>query len=64
MSTERGKPRAFKQDGRDQRRAAALRENLRRRKAQARARMAEDAGMAGITETETAVSARTRETEP
>ena len=64
MTADRGKPRAFKQDGRDRRRAAALRENLHRRKAQARARAAEDAQMAGMPETETVVSARRRETEP
>jgi len=64
MSAQRGKPRADKQDGRDRRRAAALRANLRRRKAQARARAAEDAGTAGIAETGTVVSDRTRASEP
>ncbi len=46
MSTDPGSPKASKQDARDRRRAAALRENLRRRKSQARARAAEEAGMA------------------
>jgi hypothetical protein len=46
MSADTGKPNASKHDARDQRRAAALRENLRRRKSQARARAAEGAGMA------------------
>ena len=40
MSADPGKPTLSKQEARDQRRAAALRENLRRRKSQARARAA------------------------
>ncbi len=76
MSADPGKPNASRQDVRDQRRAAALRENLRRRKSQARARAApraapraaEDTGMAKIDEKQTATeapsTARAREPEP
>ncbi len=72
MSADPGKPNASRQDVRDQRRAAALRENLRRRKSQARARAApraaEDTGMARIDEKQTATeapsTARAREPEP
>ena len=40
MSADPGKPTLSKQQAREERRAAALRENLRRRKSQARARAA------------------------
>ncbi len=70
MSADPGKANASKQDARDQRRAAALRENLRRRKSQARARAApqaaaraaEDTGVAKIDEKQTA--SQSRESEP
>jgi hypothetical protein len=61
MSADTGKPNASKQDARDQRRAAALRENLRRRKSQARARAAEGAGMDGKRK---AAQSPPRESEP
>ncbi len=65
MSTDPGSPKASKQDARDQRRAAALRENLRRRKSQARARAAEEAGMGGKRKAAQAPStAPPRESEP
>jgi hypothetical protein len=68
MSADSGKPNASKQDARDQRRAAALRENLRRRKSQARARAAPRAadgtGMARVDGKQTAAQSPTRETEP
>ena len=64
MSADPGKPNASKQDARDQRRAAALRENLRRRKSQARARAAEGAGTPRMDEAATATQAPRRETEP
>ena len=59
-STAKGSAR----DVRDRRRADALRENLRRRKVQARARAAEKVGMTGTREAPTVVSAGTREGEP
>ncbi len=64
MSADTGKPNASKQDARDQRRAAALRENLRRRKSQARARAAEGAGMAGMAGKRKAAQSPPRESEP
>lgn len=47
MNPQSGTPKRSKQAERDQRLAAALRENLRRRKAQARARTAASGGAAG-----------------
>jgi len=44
MSSQSGTPKSAKQAERDQRRAAALRENLHRRKSQARARAAATGG--------------------
>jgi hypothetical protein len=64
MSADPGKANASKQDARDQRRAAALRENLRRRKSQARARAAEGAGMAGMDGKRKAAQSPPRESEP
>jgi hypothetical protein len=58
------KLKASKQDARDQRRAAALRENLRRRKSQARARAAEGAEMARMDEKRKAAQSPPREAEP
>ncbi len=58
------KPNASKQDARDQRRAAALRENLRRRKSQARARAAEGAEMARMDGKRKAAQSPPREAEP
>jgi hypothetical protein len=64
MSADPGKPNASKQDARDQRRAAALRENLHRRKSQARARAAEGAGPAGMDGKRKAAQSPPRESEP
>jgi hypothetical protein len=64
MSADPGKPNASKQDARDQRRAAALRENLRRRKSQARARAAEGAGIARIDGKRKVAQSPPRESEP
>ena len=73
MSADPSQPKASGQTARDQRRAAALRENLRRRKSQARARFGQGIGPAQDTETaggpETAgappvAQAPRRETEP
>jgi hypothetical protein len=47
MNPQSGTPKSAKRAEREQRRAAALRENLRRRKAQARARAAASGGAAG-----------------
>ncbi len=68
MSADPGTSKGAKQAARDRRRAAALRENLRRRKAQARARAvegaAEDAGPAGTEEEQGGARAPRRESEP
>ena len=63
MSTHRGKARAAKPQDRDTRLAQALRENLHRRKAQARARAAEQPQSADIEETEREQIAGTRQSE-
>jgi hypothetical protein len=52
MNADPGSPKTPKQTAREERRAAALRENLRRRKSQARARAAQTAGSAATTGTD------------
>lgn len=47
MNADHGTPKSSKRAERDERRAAALRENLRRRKTQARVRAAATDGAAG-----------------
>ena len=61
MTTDSDTPRLSKQGARDQRRAAALRENLRRRKSQARARADSGRGTAAKPRT---VRGLPRESEP
>ncbi len=64
MSADPGTSKGSKQAARDRRRAAALRENLRRRKAQARARAAEGAGSAGTEGEQEGTRTPRRESEP
>ena len=62
MSADPSQPKAAGQAARDQRRAAALRENLRRRKSQARARSVKAIGAAEGPETAEAATAETART--
>jgi hypothetical protein len=64
MNADPGTAKAAKQAAREARRAAALRENLRRRKAQARARTAEEAGSAGTEGEPEGAQTPRRESEP
>ena len=67
MNADSSQPKSTGQVARDQRRAAALRENLRRRKSQARARASEASGTANMGAeqgTDAPSTGRTRESEP